>query len=316
MRIGVIDMGTNTFNFLIVEKGNADDFTILKNEKYAVRLGEQSLYKNVIGYDAIIRAVDAIKKIKVLADEYHVSEVHAFATSAVRSATNKDEFLTFIKAKTGLEINVISGEEEATLIYHGVKKAVKGMDKTPYLIMDIGGGSTEFIIVQNNEILWKHSFNLGVTRLLQHFTPSDPITKDEVIKIESYLTKELLPLTKVLNNYTIKTLVGASGSFDTIVNLIITQLHTAKDWYPSISYTIATEDYILIHRWLVLSTLKERKHMKGMDPIRVDTIVLATIFIKFIIEKFNMEQIIQSAYALKEGAIVMPSYIHKENIRR
>jgi len=304
MRIGVIDMGTNTFNFLIVEQSNADDFTILKTEKYAVRLGEQSLYKNVIGHDAMMRAVGAIKKIKVLADKYNVSQINAFATSAVRSATNKHEFITFLKAKTGLEINVISGEEEATLIYYGVQKAVKGINNASYLIMDIGGGSTEFIIVQDNEIVWKHSFQLGVTRLLQYFSPSDPITKAEVVKIESYLTEKLQPLTMALKKYKIKTLVGSSGSFDTIVSLIVNQLHNPIGWRPSTSYTVAIEDYILVHRLLVLSTLEERKHMKGMDPMRIEMMVLATIFIKFVIKKFNIEQLIQSSYALKEGAVI------------
>jgi len=304
MKIGVIDIGTNTFNFLIVEQQYTDDFTILKKEIYAVKLGEQSLYKNVIGHDAMMRAVDAIKKIKVLADKNNVLQINAFATSAVRSATNKHDFLTFLKAKTGLEINVISGEEEATLISYGVKKAITGINNASYLIMDIGGGSTEFVIVQNNEILWKHSFQLGVTRLLQYFSPSDPITKDEVVKIESYLTEKLRPLTKALNNYKIKTLVGSSGSFDTVVNLIINQLHNPIGWRPSTSYTIAIEDYILVHRLLVLSTLEERKHMKGMDPMRIEMMVLATIFIKFVIKKFNIEQLIQSAYAMKEGAVI------------
>ena len=303
-RVGIIDMGTNTFNLLIVEQTDADDFAVVKKKKYSVKLGEKSLYQNKIGHDAMMRAIDAITKIKLIAQKNKVSDIHAFATSAVRSAVNKDEFLSFMKAKTGMDINVISGDEEAELIFYGVQKAVPGIDDVPYLIMDIGGGSTEFIIAQKDKILWKHSFQLGVTRLLQYFNPADPITKNEVIEIETYLTKELELLTKAMQQYDITTLVGSSGSFDTIVNLIVNQLHNPIKWRPSTSYTIAIEDYILVHRLLVLSVLEERKRMKGMDIMRVEMMVLATIFIKFVIKKYNIEQLIQSAYALKEGAAI------------
>ncbi len=302
MRIGIIDMGTNTFNFLIVEQTHSDNFSILKKKKFSVKLGEKSLYKNVIGHDAMMRAIDAIEKIKVISKENKVSEVHAFATSAVRSAINKDDFLDFVKAKTGLSINVISGDEEAELIFHGVQKAITGIDDSPYLIMDIGGGSTEFIIAQKGKILWKYSFQLGVTRLLQYFNSSDPITKEEVIKIENYLTGKLVPLTKEIQKYRITALIGSSGSFDTIVSLIVNQLHNPIEWRPSTSYVIAIEDYILIHRLLILSTLEERKHMRGMELMRVEMMVLASIFIKFVIKKYHIEQLVQSAYALKEGA--------------
>ncbi len=304
MRIGIIDMGTNTFNFLIVEQKNAGGFKILKKKKFSVKLGEKSLFKNVIGHDAMMRAIDAIEKIKIIAEKNKISELHAFATSAVRSATNKDDFLSFVKARTNLSIDVISGDEEAELIFYGVQKAISGVDNSPYLIMDIGGGSTEFIIVQDDKIRWKHSFQLGVTRLLQYFNPADPITKDEVVKIETYLTEKLSLLTKEMQHYNITTLVGSSGSFDTIVSLIVNQLYNPIEWRPSTSYVIAIEDYILVHRLLVLSTVEERKHMKGMDLMRVEMMVLASIFIKFVMRKYHIEQLIQSAYALKEGAAV------------
>ncbi len=304
MRIGIIDIGTNTFNFLVVEQKQAGDFMIIKKKKFSVKLGEKSLYKNVIGHDAMMRAVESIRKIKVIGLKYDVSEIKAFATSAVRSASNKDDFLSFVKAKTDLSINVISGDEEAELIFLGVQKAISGIDDSPYLIMDIGGGSTEFIIARNNEILWKHSFQLGVTRLIQYFNPADPIIKDDVVKIEDYLKTRLSPLTQEIQKYNITTLIGSSGSFDTIVSLIINQLHDPIEWRPSTSYALALEDYILIHRMLVLSTIEERKHMRGMDPMRIEMMVLASIFIKFVIKKYNIEQLIQSAYALKEGAAV------------
>ncbi len=304
MRIGIIDMGTNTFNFLIVEISGSEKFSVLKRKKFPVKLGEKSLYKNVIGQDALMRAIDAIRKIIKISEKHEVDRIQAIATSAVRSAGNKDEFLELVKTRTGIDIQVISGDEEAELIFHGVLQAITGIDNSPYLIMDIGGGSTEFIIAQNDKILWKHSFQLGVTRLLQYFSPSDPITKEETIEIENYLSKKLAMLTKEIQNHNITTLIGSSGSFDTIVSLIVNQLHNPIEWRPSTSYVIAIEDYILIHRLLILSSIEERKHMKGMDPMRIEMMVLASVFIKFVIKKYHIEQLIQSAYALKEGAIV------------
>jgi len=304
MRLGIIDMGTNTFNFLVVEKKYAIDFSIIDFKKFSVKLGGKALYKNIITTDAMIRAINTIKEIKTIGEKYHVTQIKAFATSAVREASNKDNFLAMIKAKTGIEVNVISGCEEAELIFYGVRKAITGIDNVPYLIMDIGGGSTEFIIAEKNRILWKRSFRLGVARLLEYFHISDPVTEKEIVKIEQYLNENLTLLTKEMQKYNITTLIGSSGSFSTIVSLIINQLYSHIQWRPSTFYVIAAEDYILIHRLLVLSTFNERKHMKGMDPMRIEMMVPATIFIKFVIKKYQIERLIQSAYALKEGAAI------------
>lgn len=303
MIYAIIDMGTNTFNLLIYNriKKNSNELNILYKKKFAVKLGGKTLFINKISQDAFIRAFETLEIIKNTCKDHDVDTIKAIATSAVRSAENKDEFLEFIINKTALNIQVISGDEEAELIYYGVCQSINIPNDEPFLIMDLGGGSTEFIIAQDNKMIWKESFQLGVTRLLQYFNPSDRITESEILQINEYLSSHLKSLTQIMEQSNISILVGSSGSFDTIVSLIINQLHNPIEWKPSKSYTIATEDYILIHRLLLQSTLEERRHMRGMELMRAEMMVLASIFISFVVKKYSLKQIIQSNYSLKEG---------------
>jgi len=303
MRIAIIDMGTNTFNLAVFETAKEKTFRMIFRDKCNVQLGKDTLVENTISEEAVQRAIEALKKHRQSAESYHADHIFAFATSAVRDAKNQAEFLSVCEAQTGLSITVLSGNDEAEYIYHGVKQAVD-LGEQPTLIMDIGGGSTEFIIGNRSTIFWRHSFNLGISRLLQYFTPTDPITKKEIDAVHHFLEKELKPLHKALEQTPVTTLVGSSGSFRTLVSLILGILHnTKRSAHKSKSYHIAIEDYILICRLLIQSTSAERKTMKGMDPMRVELMVLAVIFIRYIILRYNIQSIIQSNYAIKEGAL-------------
>src|SRR4051812_26505417 len=178
MKIAIIDLGTNTFNLLVVEVSERG-FKEIYGTKLSVKLGEGGINKNYITAKAFERGIDALKKYKKTIRRYKAERVVALATSAIREASNGDKFINRVKVETGISIKKISGNEEAGLIYLGVRKAVKMSDKKS-LIMDIGGGSTEFIIADERKIYWKKSFLLGAARLLEKFNPSDPITNLQV----------------------------------------------------------------------------------------------------------------------------------------
>jgi len=227
-----------------------------------------------------------------------VDKIFAFATSAIRSATNGPDLVRQIHEKFGVEVVVISGEREAELIYHGVAQVVD-LSTKKHLIMDIGGGSNELIIANKNQIFFKHSFPLGMSRLLEQFKLSNPITTQEVNQIESYLDKELRPLFEATAIHKPQVLVGSSGSFDTYRAI----LTNGNDRCIPPSQPIDMRAYLKLHQTLLTSTADERKVMLGMEPMRVEMIVVASIFTHFVIKKTGISRIIQSCYALKEGAM-------------
>lgn len=301
--IAILDLGTNTFNLLIAEINNDGAFKTLVNKKLPVKLGEDRINKGEIISTAYNRGIDAIQNHFALIQKYNVKIIKAFGTSALRTAKNGKDFLAQIKENTGIEIQIISGNLEAELIYYGVRNTIS-LKNEKFVILDIGGGSNEFIIANMNQILWKKSYPLGIARLLDKYHPSDPIQDKEILKINQFLAGNLQGLFDNLVKYQINTLVGASGSFETFVT-IIKQIDVVENEcvLKDNSNELSIQDFLLLHERLITSTLKERKTMKGLEPMRIEMIVLASLFVKFILENHNFHRIIQSNYALKEGAV-------------
>ncbi len=304
MRTSVIDLGTNTFNLLIVETNGKEGYRIICNNKLAVKLGKGGIDKKEIRPDAIARGLNALEKHIQTIQEHGSDNIYAYATSGIRSARNGEQFVKSVKERFGLDIEIIDGDREAELIYFGVKQAVH-LGTEPVLVLDIGGGSNEFIIADKDNIYWKKSYPLGIARLLERFKPSDPITIDEIEFILNYLEEKLTDLFEQARRHQIKILVGASGSFETIVSMIRAdheELHIPEGLVPE-SYSIDLVDFENLYQKLINSTLKERKQMRGLEAMRLDSIVLATLLVKFIIQKLKIKQVLLSSFALKEGVI-------------
>lgn len=306
MKLGIIDLGTNTFNILIAEIVDNRPFKNLLNTESAVMLGKESINEGYISDKAFERAFDVLKYYKQLIDEFKCDKIIAFGTSAIRSASNANDFINKVNSELDINIETISGEQEAEYIYHGVKQSMSFTDEN-YLILDIGGGSNEFIIANKNEFLWKHSFPLGAARLLERFSPEDPISEQTTEAIYSYLTIELNLLSEVLAKYQVTKLVGSSGAFDSYANII----HHKKTSFPlskSIpSSHISLDEFNTLYNQIINSTRKNRLLIPGLDDIRVDTIVMAIIITNFTIKLANVNEILHSAYSLKEGVAAMKS---------
>ncbi|MBN1158607.1 MAG: hypothetical protein JXA61_04440 [Bacteroidales bacterium] len=304
MRISVIDLGTNTFNLLIVESGPGAEYKILYSNKLPVKLGRSGIDKKEIRPDAISRGLNVIDRHLSIVSGYQSDRIYAFATSAIRSARNGEQFVSLIRERFNLDVEVISGEREAEIIYYGVRQAVS-LDHKPVLIMDIGGGSNEFIIANREEIFWKKSYPLGIARLLEKFKPSDPITIEEIEFISNYLEEKLVSLFDEIRNYSIDTLIGASGAFDTMVAMIRADdpgFKSEQGMFPEM-FEIDLSDFENLYQKLINSTMKERKQMKGLESMRLEMIVLSTLLVKFMLQKLKVKHLIQSNFALKEGII-------------
>ena len=277
------------------------DQTLFKT-KIAVKLGEGGITNNFIAEEPYRRGLAALKKHIETIKHYKVERTLAFATSAIRSATNGAVFVKEVKKKLGLNIEVIDGNQEAELIYLGVQQALD-LGQENNLIMDIGGGSTEFIICNKNEIFWKHSFQLGASRLLEKFQTKDPISSQEVLKLEEYLETSLNLLWDAMEKHPCNILVGSSGSFDTLAELIAHQLHEPAILNEKTTHNFNLKDYFSLHHTLLKSDLKERLNMQGMAPMRADMIVIASIFIHYLLQKKEIAKMKLSTYALKEGVL-------------
>jgi exopolyphosphatase / guanosine-5'-triphosphate,3'-diphosphate pyrophosphatase len=303
MKVAILDLGTNTFNLLIAETSMKGNFSVLENKKIPVKLGEGKISHGEIPPEAIKRGIGAINSHYSLIRKHNVKIIRAFGTSALRTSKNGIDFLNKIKTNTGIEVQIISGEKEAELIYYGVRQTLN-LDKEKFAILDIGGGSDEFIIADMEKIIWKKSYPLGIARLLERFYPSDPITKDEIAKIYEYLAGNLIDLFKKLKENNIQILVGASGSFETFVTMINQlEVNETECVLKENSHEISMHDFKQLNKKLAESTLLERIDMKGLEPMRVEMIVLASLFVNFVLENHRFNTIIQSNYALKEGAV-------------
>jgi exopolyphosphatase/guanosine-5'-triphosphate,3'-diphosphate pyrophosphatase len=299
-RIAVIDLGTNTFHLLIAEE-DGDGYNIILRDRLAVKLGMGGINDGVITESAVQRALLAMLSFKNIIDEHDVKTTYAFGTSALRNAKNGQEVAHRIKLVTGIEINIISGDQEAEYIYFGVRAAL-GLGHDKNLIIDIGGGSVEFILADHDNVFWKQSFEIGAQRLLEKFQKHDPIHPDEVQALEEYFEKSLGPLFEILEKFNPSILVGSSGTFDTFSDIFCIT-HNIQKSPEEIETPLSIEGFYDIHREILLKNRAERMHIPGMIEMRVDMIVVACSLVKFLLKKHSFNRIRVSTYSLKEGVL-------------
>jgi len=303
MKIAIIDLGTNTFNLLIAEVYDNGSFKKIHSDRIPVKLGEGSINQGYISEIPFKRGIEAIKTYHQKIIDFKVDHIKALATSAIRSASNGFLFTSQIKKLTNIEIEVIDGNREAELIFTGATYAAA--DKTTNsLIMDIGGGSTEFMIVKDSVLVWKKSYPLGAARLLQQFLPEDPISISTLQSITRFLSLELVELIEQLNLHQPTKLVGTSGAFDSFVDMLAAINNQSGINENAVSYEINLEEFYSLHKKMLASTHSERSKMKGLIAMRVDMIVISFILANHILSLSEINQFFCCTYSLKEGALV------------
>lgn len=296
MRIAAIDLGTNTFHLIIAEQ-NANELQIVYKTNQPVKLGEDITKNNSIIPVAFERGINCLKEFKNVLLINDVTVVKATATSAVRSAINGQDFVDAVKDATDIDIEVIDGDEEAELIYEGVK--LSGAITGKSLIMDIGGGSTEFILCDEENLIWKKSYNIGAARLMQKFLKSDPISKTEIDQIDEHIANELKALKVIVEEYRPRTLIGSAGAFETFASMIDPSLNINETSTADIS----VKDYLSLANRLISATHAERAAMPNLIPLRVDMIVMASLLTNYVVETFELKEIRLSTYDLKMGVL-------------
>ena len=310
MKLAVIDCGTNTFNLIIVRVKERNSYEKIFHSRIPVKLGERTINGGFIDERPFRRGIDAVSNFYKKIKEEKVDKVLAFATSAIRDASNGPEFVKQVSERFNIGISVIDGNEEAELVYIAVSEAVELSDEVS-LIMDIGGGSTEFILANRERIFWKCSFTIGAARLLALFNPGERINAREIKNIKDHLEKELHPLFDAVREYPPTELVGSSGAFESFVEMIHGEFGGEPLTEDRTSFEIDLAHYRGICNKVLASDLEERQNMKGLIPMRVDMIVICCLMVDFVLEKFRLQKMRMSVWSLKEGAMV--DFVKKYN---
>lgn len=298
MKTAVIDLGTNTFHLLIVDKKHT-----LYKESIPAKIGKGGISQGIISEEGIQRALSVLKHFKTIIDAQQIptKQIFAIGTSAIRSAGNKDEFIERVAEETGIAIKEISGDKEAELIYYGVREAVH-INETS-MIMDIGGGSVEFIICNQDKIFWKQSFEIGGQRLMDKFMKSDPISMRSVQQMNDFFREKLLPLANACHQYAPETLIGSSGSFDTLIDMFFMKEKGMLPPATEVGFEYSLPKFYQAYDELIFKNHEERMAIPGMIELRVDMIVVAVCLIKYIVQTFEIKHISVSNYSLKEGIL-------------
>ena len=305
--IAAIDIGTNSIHMVVVEiEPSLPSFSIIAKEKDTVRLGDRDPKTGNLTPEAIERSIAALKRCKDLAQSLQVNQIIAVATSATREAKNGLDFIHQVKEQLDIEINLISGQEEARRIYLGVLSGIDFTDQ-PYIIVDIGGGSTELVLADNKEPRFLSSTKVGAVRLANQFAKSDPISKTELAAIHAYV-KGMLERSadEIWANLELNEnprLIGTSGTIETLAAIDANNKYGTVP-NPLNGYELSRNDLESIVKKLAGMSYKERLDVSGISDRRAEIIVPGSIILLEIMKMLKLESISICERALREGIIV------------
>lgn len=293
-KFGVIDLGSNTFHLLVVERNEEGSYIPVFKERAFVGLAENGI--EFLSIASMEKGISSLRHFKDILKKRSVSQYKIIGTSALRSARNSSVFIERAKIELGIDIEVIDGDREAELIFRGVSQLMKSNEECQ-VIIDVGGGSVEFIMVEKGKMTWAQSFNIGVGVLHNYREMKDPSNNEDIERITEFIDQKLESLKAIVAEKFVDSLIGASGSFEVVQTM-------NGDNISSNSLTeISLNDYHKISQKIISSTLNERLEMGGLPKSRVKLIVVAMILIDKAVKILKPKKLLVSPYALKEGVL-------------
>ncbi|HTR82104.1 MAG TPA: Ppx/GppA phosphatase family protein [Bacteroidota bacterium] len=301
--LAAIDIGTNSIHLVVAEVyPESGRFKTLDRQKEIVRLGSGSTDMKYLSGSAVERGIHALRRFKMIADSFH-APIRAIATSAVREAMNQDEFLRRAKSEAGITIEVASGFEEARLIHLGVLQALPIFNKR-HLMIDIGGGSTEFLIGQKRNILYSNSLKLGAVRLSQRFFEDGTSSPKSIRECRQYVRGMLDPIVRAVRKHKYEIVVGTSGTIASIAHLIKLDRGEEEEAFLNNFTFTGGEISDVAEKILDVEDPDDRANIEGLDPARADIIVAGVIILEEICRALGIKRMTISEYALREGIIL------------
>jgi exopolyphosphatase/guanosine-5'-triphosphate,3'-diphosphate pyrophosphatase len=302
MRVAALDLGTNSFHLLVADVHADGHIDPIVREKEMLRLGDVVSRHGHIPSTAADQAVATVRRFRLLADSTGADEVLARATSAIRRATNGADVVDRIEEETGVEVEVISGHEEARLIFGAIRASVV-LDPAPALCFDLGGGSLEVMVGDSRHMQWATSVPLGVARLTAELVRSDPINKRDRRALRERIEEELAPVRDTVSRYGPRMAVGSSGTFEALAQM--TAARRDEDVPSTLNQlTITRDEFLVVHKEILGSTAGERLRFAGLDARRVDLVVAGSTLLASAMELFDLDTLTISEWALREGIVL------------
>jgi exopolyphosphatase/guanosine-5'-triphosphate,3'-diphosphate pyrophosphatase len=301
VRLAAIDVGSNSVHMVVADVSADGRIEVVDRVKEMVRLGRRTFTTGVLPHQAMELAVRAVKTFARLARARRVVRMRAVATSAVREARNGAAFVRRLRRETGLPVKVISGPEEARLIFRAACHGL-GLEGGPHLLVDVGGGSVELVLVHQGRPLWLRSLPLGTARLTEAFLHRDPPTSRQVQRLEKHLEREMGTLLAGARHAGVVRAVGTSGTINTLVAMAraargddLGRLHGASASAAEISR---------LRRRMLAVPASRRVDLPGMDAKRVDLMPAAAILVDFVLSRAGVPALTACTWALREGVLL------------
>ena len=299
--LAAIDVGTNSVHLVVARMAGEGKFEVITRHKEVVRLGEVGDYRiRELTPDAMRRGIDALRRCRSVIDTYG-APVMAVATSAVREADNAADFIAAARREADIDVEVISGYEEARLIQLGVLQALPVFDER-MILCDIGGGSTELLVGRRGEVDVVRSFKLGAIRMTERFFPGGTVAKGRVKAARRFVEARLAPFAREVDKWGFDVAVGSSGTIECVVAMALAEAGVEPQSLNGASISRRQVKDVLA-RVAEATTPGERLGLEGMEASRADIIVGGAVILDRVMAVFGMEEMRFSDYALREGAL-------------
>jgi exopolyphosphatase/guanosine-5'-triphosphate,3'-diphosphate pyrophosphatase len=302
-----LDIGTNTFRLLIAEihhQDTPDNYSIheIYSERIITRIGEGLQETGTLKRTAMERSIETLQKFREIISRYNVHKTSAIATSALREAKNRSSFLKEVEDKTGFEIEIISGEQEAELTATGM--LIDMVKPHSAFMIDIGGGSTELIVLRNNQPLLKQSLNLGVVYLAGAYMKHDPPLTEDLTSMGEEITQQIASVAPYFKEFFSEEtiLIGTAGTVTTLAS--VAQGLSSFDHKRIHNHKLSLE--IVKNIFLDIATIhsRDRAAYIPFEPERLDIIVPGTLILLRLMEMFSFNEMTVSNYGLREGILI------------
>jgi exopolyphosphatase / guanosine-5'-triphosphate,3'-diphosphate pyrophosphatase len=301
VRLAAIDVGSNSVHMVVADVSAGGHIQVVDRMKEMVRLGRRAFTTGKLAPGAMDLAVHALGTFARLARVRGVERLQAVATSAVREARNGPAFVRRLRRDTGLTVRVISGPEEARLIFNAARHAL-GLEGGPHLLVDVGGGSVELVLVQDGRALWMRSLPLGVARLTDRFLGADPPSRGQIRRLERHLDHVVGRLLARVRHAGVHRAVGTSGTINTLVAMA--RAGRGQDPARLHGANASAKEIARLRARILGTDAEKRADLPGMDAKRVDLMPAAAVLVDFLLRRSGAGELTACTWALREGLLL------------
>jgi exopolyphosphatase/guanosine-5'-triphosphate,3'-diphosphate pyrophosphatase len=301
MRLAAIDVGTNSLHMVIADVNRDGNIDVVDRVKETVRLGRRAFETGTLSKEAMDLAVRTLSNFQKLIKLRNVNRTRAVATSAVRETKNSADFVARIRRETGIKVEIIPGAEEARLIFVAARHAM-GLEGGPHLLVDIGGGSVELVMVRDGEPMWMRSLKLGVSRLTEQFLTDDPPSARQVRDLEAHLADEMSDLLKSAKRDGVQRAIGTSGTVNTLVAMA--RAARGEELGRLAGASASAAEIAHVRRSILGCDLADRLELPGIDAKRADLMPASAILTDYILHHSGAPELVACTWALREGLLL------------